>query len=52
MASYLGTQGDIWDAQQDIFLAFCGAILSTTIVSTVKKIFKVYEPEQTPLPLQ
>ncbi len=41
--AYLGTQGDIWDAQKDIFLAFIGAILSTTIVSLVKKIFKVYE---------
>lgn len=42
-AAYLGTQGDIWDAQKDIFLAFCGALLSTSIVSLVKKIFKVYE---------
>jgi len=41
--TYLGTQGDIWDAQKDIFLAFCGAILSTTIVSIVKKVFRVYE---------
>ena len=39
--SYLGTQGDIWDAQKDIFLAFCGAIIATTIVSSVKKIFRV-----------
>lgn len=41
--AYLGTQGDIWDAQKDIFLAFLGAILATTIVSLVKKIFKVHE---------
>jgi putative membrane protein len=41
--SYLGTQGDIWDAQKDIFLAFLGAILATTIVSSVKKIFNIYE---------
>ncbi len=41
--SYLGTQGDIWDAQKDIFLAFCGAIIATTIVSLVKLIFKVRE---------
>ena len=40
--AYLGTQGDIWDAQKDIFLAFSGAILATTIVSVVKKIFGVY----------
>jgi putative membrane protein len=42
-ASYLGTQGDVWDAQKDIFLAFCGAILATTMVSLVKKIFNIYE---------
>lgn len=41
--AYLGTQGDIWDAQKDIFLAFLGAILATTIVSLVKKAFKVHE---------
>jgi putative membrane protein len=43
--AYLGTQGDIWDAQKDIFLAFLGAIIATTIVSSVKKIFNVYEKE-------
>lgn len=36
-AAYLGTQGDIWDAQKDIFLAFSGAVIATTIVSAVKK---------------
>jgi putative membrane protein len=41
--AYLGTQGDIWDAQKDIFLAFLGAILATTIVSLIKKIFKLNE---------
>ncbi len=41
--AYLGTQGDIWDAQKDIFLAFSGAIIATTIVSLIKKVFKVYE---------
>lgn len=43
--AYLGTQGDIWDAQKDIFLAFLGAILATTIVSMIKKIFNIYESE-------
>jgi putative membrane protein len=43
--AYLGTQGDIWDAQKDIFLAFSGAILATTIVSAVKRIFNIYEKE-------
>jgi len=41
--AYLGTQGDIWDAQKDIFLAFTGAILATTIVSLIKRLFSVYE---------
>ena len=41
--AYLGTQGDIWDAQKDIFLAFIGAILATSIVSSVKKLFHIYE---------
>lgn len=40
--AYLGTQGDIWDAQKDIFLAFSGALLATSIVSLVKKIFNIY----------
>ena len=40
--AYLGTQGDIWDAQKDIFLAFSGAILATTIVSSLKRALKIY----------
>lgn len=36
--AYLGTQGDIWDAQKDIFLAFSGAIIATTIVTLIKKL--------------
>ncbi len=39
--AYLGTQGDIWDAQKDIFMAFLGAILATTTVSLIKKGFKI-----------
>ena len=38
--AYLGTQGDIWDAQKDIFLAFIGSIIATTIVSIIKKILR------------
>ncbi|MCF6128651.1 DUF2238 domain-containing protein [Flavobacterium sp. AS60] len=41
--AYLGTQGDIWDAQKDIFLAFIGSIIATTIVTIVKKIWNVTE---------
>ena len=40
-AAYLGTQGDVWDAQKDTFLAVLGAVVATTIVSVVKKVFKV-----------
>jgi putative membrane protein len=39
--AYLGTQGDVWDAQKDMFLATMGAILATTIVSIVKKAFSI-----------
>lgn len=39
--AYLGTQGDIWDAQKDMFLAVLGAAIATTIVSTLKKAFKI-----------
>ena len=41
-SAYLGTQGDIWDAQKDMFLATLGAILATTIVSKLKKSLKIY----------
>ena len=36
--AYLGTQGDVWDAQKDMFLAFVGAILATTCISLIKKL--------------
>jgi putative membrane protein len=39
--AYLGTQGDIWDAQKDMFLATLGAALATTIVSGIKKTFAI-----------
>ncbi len=41
-AAYLGSQGDVWDAQKDMFLATLGAILATSIVSTLKKTMKLY----------
>ena len=43
--AYLGTQGDVWDAQKDIMLAFSGAIIATTIVSVLKKVLKIYPEE-------
>jgi putative membrane protein len=39
--AYLGTQGDIWDAQKDMFLATIGAIIATLIVSSIKRILRV-----------
>jgi putative membrane protein len=30
---FLGTQGDIWDTQWDMFLAFCGAIIAQLALS-------------------
>ena len=31
--AFLGTQGDIWDTQWDMFLAMCGAMLSQLLLS-------------------
>ncbi len=44
--AYLGTQGDVWDAQKDIFLAFTGAIIATTIVSLVKRWGNIYSSDE------
>lgn len=30
---FLGTQGDVWDTQWDMFLAFCGAMLAQLLLS-------------------
>ena len=32
---FLGAQGDIWDAQWDMFLALCGAIVAQLVLSRV-----------------
>jgi putative membrane protein len=34
-AAYLGTQGDVWDAQRDMALAALGAILSLVLIALV-----------------
>ena len=44
--AYLGTQGDVWDAQKDIALAVAGALVATTIVSLIKKLGNIYSPEE------
>ena len=36
-AAYLGSQGDIWDAQKDMGLAFSGAVLAMLLFSTLKR---------------
>ncbi len=35
--NYVGTQGDIWDAQKDIFMASCGAIVAMTVGYLIKR---------------
>jgi putative membrane protein len=34
-AAFLGTQGDVWDTQWDMFLALCGAIASQLLLQRV-----------------
>lgn len=36
-AAYLGSQGDVWDAQKDMGLAFSGAVLAMLLFSTAKR---------------
>jgi putative membrane protein len=36
--NYVGTQGDIWDAQKDIFVATCGAMVAMFIGSRIKSL--------------
>lgn len=37
--AYLGTQGDVWDAQKDMALAFIGAVAAMVISFILKKLF-------------
>jgi putative membrane protein len=36
-ALYLGTQGDIWDAQQDMTAVFAGALVCTVLTAIVRR---------------
>ena len=36
--AYLGSQGDVWDAQKDMGLAFSGAVLAMVLASIVKRL--------------
>jgi putative membrane protein len=38
-AAYLGSQGDIWDAQKDMLMAIIGAVLAMIIVFILNSIF-------------
>ena len=38
---YLGSQGDVWDAQKDILAATLGAIICMIITALVRKKFKI-----------
>ena len=33
--AFLGTQGDTWDTQWDMFLAFCGAVAAQLLLSRI-----------------
>jgi putative membrane protein len=35
--AYLGTQGGIWDAQKDMFMAFFGALISMIGIYLLKR---------------
>ena len=37
--AYLGTQGDVWDAQKDMVLAFVGSLIAAFV--TIKKLIRV-----------
>ena len=39
--AYLGTQGDVWDAQKDMGLAFSGAVIVLLLAFLVKKMFPI-----------
>lgn len=41
--AYLGSQGDPWDAQKDMALAFVGSILILLLISGIKRTFKRQE---------
>ena len=39
--AYLGTQGDIWDAQKDMGLAWAGSIIAMILVYNIKRLKRV-----------
>ena len=45
--TYLGSQGDIWDAQKDIAAALYGALLCVTILAAIRSVRGAYPQPQT-----
>ena len=45
--TYLGSQGDIWDAQKDIAAAFCGALLCVTILAVARAVREAFPMSHT-----
>lgn len=48
--NYLGTQGDVWDAQKDMASAFGGAILALVTTAVVKRVRKCFPAGRCSLP--
>ncbi|MDH4098069.1 MAG: DUF2238 domain-containing protein [Nitrospira sp.] len=44
--TYLGSQGDVWDAQKDIAVALYGALLCVTILAAVRAVRGAYPSSQ------
>ncbi|MEK9141188.1 MAG: DUF2238 domain-containing protein [Nitrospirota bacterium] len=44
--TYLGSQGDVWDAQKDIAAALYGALLCVTILAVVRVVRGAHLPSQ------
>jgi putative membrane protein len=42
--AFLGTQGDIWDAQKDMTAAAAGALLTMLVVALVRRLRRMPEP--------
>ena len=47
--SYVGTQGDVWDAQKDMVVAFAGAMAITGVIYLVKRYFNAWAFHNKPL---
>lgn len=47
--SYVGTQGDVWDAQKDMVVAFAGAMATTGVIYLVKRYFNARAFHNKPL---